>query len=161
MSPVLEQTKVDKPQDLEEVVTGCVQTLNENLKTHGIVLEAMILDPIPPLNFDPVVIETLLKAVLDNRANAIPAGGRLSVSLATSGKSVRLSVTDTGWGVPLEAIPQLFGRPERIRQEPRIGSARFHQILESQSGEFTIDRRPGHGSTMTLSFPVSLASSLQ
>ncbi len=161
MSPVLMPAEVDKSQDLEEIVTGCVQTLSEDLKTQGIVLEASINDPIPPLNCDPDVIETLLKAILDSRACAVPAGGRLSVEVAAAGECVHLSVTDTGWGVPLEAIPKMFGRQEGLRQQPRLGSARFQQILESQSGELNVDRRPGQGSTMTLSFPISLPSPLQ
>ena len=161
MSPALTQASVNKSQDLEEIVAGCVQNLREHLKNHGIFLETVILDPIPPLSFDSDVIETLLTALLDNRASAIPAGGRLSVALATSGECVHLSVTDTGWGVPLEAIPKMFGRQEALRQQPRIGTGRFQQILESQSGQLHTDRRPGHGSTMTLSFPLSPSSPLQ
>ncbi len=160
-SPVLMRAEIDKSQELEEIVTGCVQSLSEDLKTHGIVLETSILDPIPSLDCDPDVIETLLTAILDNRACAVPAGGRLFVEVAAEGKCLRLSVTDTGWGIPLEAIPKMFGRDEGLRQQPRIGSARFQQILESQSGKLNIDRRPGQGSTMTLSFPISLPSRLQ
>lgn len=84
---------------------------NTRIKT-AIELEA----PLPLVQGDPELIKQCLINLVKNAAEAMPAGGELSVATKSALKYVRLVVSDTGPGVPDE----LLGRCSTSFSRPRI-----------------------------------------
>jgi len=109
-------------------------------------------------------MERLLLILLDNAIKFTPEGGRISVTFSSAKELACISVTDTGMGIPPDALPHLFERfyranPARLRQTQGagLGLALAKWIAERHSGTIEVKSRPGEGSTFTLSLPVSFS----
>lgn len=75
---------------------------------------------LPPMGELPSVLadqgrlEQVLINLVDNGVKYTPAGGQISISVREEGEFVRISVRDTGPGIPTESIPRLFERFYRV-----------------------------------------------
>lgn len=107
--------------------------------------------------------ETKLTWALSNLvANALrytPRGGRIGVIAETNGDLVRISVHDTGPGIPLEQQERIF---ERFTQLPGdsggaagLGLAIVRDIVQAHGGRVLLESAPGAGTTFTLELPRS------
>ncbi len=101
--------------------------------------------------------EALLN-LLDNAVKYTPAGGRIEVTAEAWEASVRVSVADTGRGIPPEeqtAIFRRFYREEAVHGEPGVGIGLYlaREIVARQGGFITVKSRPGEGSVFTVSLP--------
>jgi signal transduction histidine kinase len=85
--------------------------------------------------------------------------------MATSSESavVRIEVTDTGIGIPSEALPRVFDRffrvdPSRSQASggTGLGLAIVQGIMLLHGGKVEIDSEPGKGTRVILSMPASL-----
>ena len=75
-----------------------------------------------------------------------------------------LSVTDTGIGIPGEALPRLFSDFYRVKTpETRsitgtgLGLAIVKRIAEAHQGRVAVESVPGKGSTFTVYLPLPVA----
>ena len=57
-------------------------------------------------------IAHVLSALLENAARFTPEGGRIGFDVMALGGEVRLSIRDTGIGIPLEKVPHIYSRVE-------------------------------------------------
>jgi len=77
---------------------------------------------------------------------------------------VRLVVTDTGPGIAADELPHVFERFWRGRQTAEaadgtgIGLSIVAELVTAHHGDIGIDSRPGDGTTVTVTFPLSPAA---
>jgi len=62
---------------------------------------------------DEIQLSALIQNLLDNAIKFTPAGGQVSVNLSQQNDAVRLSIADTGIGIPEDDLPRLFSRFHR------------------------------------------------
>jgi PAS domain S-box-containing protein len=119
----------------------------------------------PPVLADATQLEQVVLNLVTNATHAMPDGGELSVALATvpSGpgalverRCVRLTVRDTGHGMPPEVLQRAF-EPFFTTRGPGhgtgLGLAMVHGIVTAHDGAVTLQSRPGHGTTATVWLP--------
>ena len=80
-------------------------------------------------------------------------------SLATT---ARLSVRDTGPGIPADELPRIWDRlfrgdTSRTERGLGLGLSLVKAIVEAHGGAASVDSQPGRGSTFTVSLPASEA----
>ncbi len=87
-------------------------------------------------------------------------GGKLTIHLVRQTDSMVLQITDTGVGIPPEAISHVFERFYRVdkarsRQSggSGLGLAIVRSLVERNSGEITLQSAVGEGTTFTVEFP--------
>ena len=94
-------------------------------------------------------LRRLLILLLDNAIKYTPAGGKIMVSVTNGEKAPAISVSDTGVGIPAEALPQIFERffradASRTRATGSFGlglsvakwiADRHHATIEVESAE--------------------------
>jgi two-component system, OmpR family, heavy metal sensor histidine kinase CusS len=121
---------------------------------------------------EPVIAEldrTLLQRAVGNLvSNALahtPAGGAVVLRSNTDSSTIRIAVSDTGVGIPAEALPRVFDRFFRVdssRSQASGGTGLGLAIVQSiallHGGNVKISSQPGRGTTVTLHMPVSRAS---
>lgn len=108
-------------------------------------------------------LERVLVNLVGNAAKALPAGGRITVSVAASGPSVLMSVDDDGPGLPPELLPRLFTPFATGRsQEGGVGLGLYlcRDIARRHGGELTAEKSPQGGARFILRLPAA-ASSVQ
>jgi signal transduction histidine kinase len=106
------------------------------------------------LRADRDMLRQVLLNLVSNAYQAMPDGGRLTVTAATGGGSVRISVADTGSGMTAEVREKLF---EPFFTTPArgvgLGLAVCRQIVEAHSGEIVVSSEAGKGSEFRLVLP--------
>jgi two-component system OmpR family sensor kinase len=116
----------------------------------------------------PVVIEgdakrlkQLLVNLLDNAIKYTPQGGSARLALSVEGGSAVIEVSDTGRGIPADALPRVFERFYR-RSDLRdsrvtgfgLGLAISKWIADAHGGSIEVESKEGRGSRFTVRLPV-------
>jgi signal transduction histidine kinase len=103
------------------------------------------------------VSDRLQQAILNlvlNAIHAMPDGGTITLQTSTYAETVRVTVSDTGPGLPQELADQLFDtRVTTKREGSGLGLPLVRLIAEAHGGGVWYRSRPGAGATFTLVFP--------
>lgn len=98
--------------------------------------------------------------LLDNAIKYSSPGSSVTVSAATDGATVSLSVADSGIGIPrrdLERVFERFYRVDRARSRETggtgLGLAIVRHVASNHGGEVAVESREGEGTTFTLVLP--------
>jgi signal transduction histidine kinase/CheY-like chemotaxis protein len=123
----------------------------------------------PPLavTADPGRLKQILLNLLSNAIKYNRDGGTVRVEATAAGvRAARLSVTDTGQGIPADKLPLLFEPFERLEAEDSaiegtgIGLAIARKLAEMMGGGLTVESTPGVGSCFTVELPVAEGKAL-
>ncbi len=104
---------------------------------------------IPNVWADPEQVERVVVNIIFNAVQAMPEGGSITVSTAlANGEYVRLSMSDTGCGIPAENLPHLFDPFYSTRPKGTgLGLAIAHEIIQAHGGHIEVESEVGHGTT--------------
>jgi heavy metal sensor kinase len=104
--------------------------------------------------------------LLDNAVKYTPAGGQVEVGVTAHPGLVRLTVDDTGPGIPADDLSRVFDRFYRVdsarsRTEggAGLGLAICRELVTAHGGRITAARRPAGGSSLIVELPARLAAS--
>lgn len=135
--------------------------VNEAVATAALVggrVEGRVSHDLPNVTADPL----RLRQALDNLiANALIHAGpdpMVMVCAISGGKRVRISVQDSGDGVPPAQQERIFERGVRLdaaRAGSGLGLAIARAITDAHGGELTLQSAPGEGATFTIVLPLS------
>ena len=109
----------------------------------------------PLLDIDANRIKQALLNVLLNAVEAMPKGGRLTVSSFVDRTSHIVTIADTGSGIPPEDLKRIFD-PFFSRKDngTGLGLAIVQGIVEQHKGKIKIESKVGIGTTVVLEFPL-------
>ncbi len=100
--------------------------------------------------------------LMSNAVKYTPKGGQVSVSVAMAGDMVRISVTDTGVGIPPHKLTKLFERFERgedtyskSQEGTGIGLNLTRHLVEINGGRIGVESTEGKGSTFWIMLPIA------
>ena len=104
--------------------------------------------------------------LLDNAIKYTPRGGRVSLSVRREGGYAVLDVTDTGIGIPAEALGQVFKRFYRVDGSRSregggagLGLSIVQSICVAHGAEVEVRSAPGAGSTFRVRQPLAADAS--
>lgn len=109
--------------------------------------------------FHAAMLERALLNLLSNALKFTPQGGSVELRIACGEHFVRLTVSDTGCGIPPDRLAHLFDRyldTDRLDAYPHglgIGLALCRGIAQGHGGMLTAESTVGSGSSFTLSLP--------
>jgi signal transduction histidine kinase len=145
--------------DLGRVVDEAVETAV--LAQQEVPVVASVRGTLPPIRGDRARLRQVLGNLIENAVKYSPEGGEVRVSAAASNGAVRISVRDTGPGIPRDQQARIFEKFGRGDVEggskPGSGLGLFiaRSIAEAHGGSLDVSSGPEPGSTFTLSVPVS------
>jgi signal transduction histidine kinase len=112
------------------------------------------------LNAVEVGLERVVTNLLSNAVKYTPEGGSVMVKARSEADLVRLEVSDTGIGIPEEALPRIFTEFYRAGNAKAagiegtgLGLVLVKEVVEQHGGEITVESRPGEGTTFRVSLP--------
>lgn len=121
----------------------------------------------PPANLpkvlaDPIRISEVIINLLANAINYTNAGGKVTVSLEVSPNEVITAVSDTGVGIPKQALPHLFNKFFRVSNQLQqaskgtgLGLYISKSIIEKLGGRIWVESEVGKGSKFSFTLPLS------
>ncbi len=163
--------------DLGEV-TGTMTKLLRRLLGEAITMETRFAPSLPLINADPGMMEQVVMNLAINARDAMSAGGRMLITLdevkldgdhlstrsqATPGPYVRLSVSDTGCGIPPESLSRIFEPFFTTKEAGKgtgLGLATVFGIIAQHHGWIDVTSTVGKGTTFHVFLPALPASSL-
>ncbi len=157
----LECTTVDLPGLVERLVERFRPQAAQNQIT------LFVTSTIPPTSVrtvfvDPLRMEQILNNLLSNALRYTPTGGQIEAAIESDGHQARVSVHDSGPGIPQEALPHVFERfyrADRSRSRSEggtgLGLAIARKLAEAQAGSLAAKNHPGGGAIFTLQLPLS------
>jgi len=110
---------------------------------------------VPAIEADLDQLRRIFQNIALNGAQAMPDGGRLTVSTRKNGDFVEVAFTDTGVGIPEENMDKLFTPLFTTKaQGAGLGLAICKNLVEGHNGRIEARSKVGEGSTFTVRLPV-------
>jgi PAS domain S-box-containing protein len=111
---------------------------------------------LPQIYADARQMEQVLGNLVLNACQAMPEGGKLTLSAKLKNKMIAIAVKDTGAGIPPENMQKLF-QPLFTTKSKGIGLglAVSQKLVEANGGKLEVQSKPGKGATFTLFLAVS------
>jgi signal transduction histidine kinase len=142
------------PFDLAASLAQSMRILRESFEGSGVELAAdMAIDRAPFVGEEKRLQQAFLNVILNAR-QAIAGGGRVRVSLAASGRSYVIRVSDTGAGIPARDLPHIFEPFFTTKTYGSgLGLAITKRAIEDHGGRIGVTSAAGAGTEVTITFP--------
>jgi signal transduction histidine kinase len=154
-------TMARQPVDLCLLLLQAVENAHALSKESGLELGRAVPPDLPQPLGDTGQLERVMANLLDNAMSYAPSGGSIVVSATAEGSEVRVSVTDTGPGVPAEHRELIFERFTRVPgvqgkwQGFGLGLYFCRQVVEAHGGRIWVEPGPDDvGSRFVFALPV-------
>ncbi|MFT6861719.1 MAG: two-component system sensor histidine kinase CreC [Akkermansiaceae bacterium] len=143
-------------------LAGCCQKSLDEMsalaESTGITLHADLPEALPFHGNEPL-LNSALNHLLQNALQFSPKGGKVTLSAETSGKTMHLTVSDEGAGIPDFAANRAFERFYSYRKEGGgkgngLGLAFVKEVAELHQGTATITAYPEGGTRSSIQLPV-------
>jgi two-component system, OmpR family, sensor kinase len=109
-------------------------------------------------------LRVLLNNLVDNALRHVPAGGRVDVQVTAEGGRVRLSVSDTGPGIPEADRERVLRRFVRLNPSPEdahgsgLGLSIVARVAAQHGATLALDEREGGGLRVRIDLPATAPS---
>lgn len=145
-----------------ETLTSVVSSSNISAREHGVKLLFKIpTQPLPLFVFDQEKISLAFQNLVDNAIKYTPPEGTVTVTVAQEAQYVKISVHDTGVGVPKNQIERLFSkffRAENVIHMQTSGSGLglfiVKNIIARHGGKISVESEENKGSTFWFTLPI-------
>ncbi len=130
VSELFELSKLDarqiqpkaEPFSIAELTQDVVMKFKPQAEKLRVNLQAALSKDLPMVHADIAMIERALSNLIDNALRYTPEAGTVKVDLQNHHGKVRIVISDTGCGIPVEEIPLIFERFYRIEKSRARGS---------------------------------------
>jgi signal transduction histidine kinase len=143
---------------VSEVVEGVFGILRFYATEMKVSLHAQGLDALPSIQADENRLFNALYNLVNNAIPETPVGGSVTIggSIGADGKTVVLTVSDTGGGMPSEIRDRLFTK-EAISGKAGgtgLGTKIVKDVVDAHGGNITVESEPGKGTSFHITLPV-------
>jgi len=142
--------------NMNDLVERTLQLMQKYLQDNGVRV-ATTLGSIPPCLANVNAMRQILLNLITNAVQAMPEGGELTLRTTLGGPNlIRLSVHDTGVGIPpahLQDIFNPFYTTKAPGQGTGLGLSVVHSILQRYKGDIRVTSEVGAGTTFTIDLP--------
>ena len=138
-----------------DLLSAAAEKVRAKIEGRGAVLTVAFPPDLKPIRADEHRIGQALDHLLENAARAVSDGGAVVLSAETGPSEVRLTVSDTGRGIPYHLQPHVFDRfVRRERGGPGVGLALVKALVELHGGWAEVESEPGRGAAFILHLPM-------
>lgn len=157
------------PTEPVALVRSVVARFSPQAEARHIALRAEIPASLPPLTLDPQRMEQVLGNLISNALRHTPEAGSIVCRVNEGGGNhprsdspslVTFTVTDTGSGIPPDALPHIFERFYRVDRSQShtdggtgLGLAIAKQLVEAHGGRIWATSETNQGTTVTFTLP--------
>lgn len=112
-------------------------------------------DGLDSVSIDPDIMHRVIDNLVRNAIEAMPSGGKLSISAEMDHGGVSLKVSDTELGIPEEASKKIFSPLYTTKAGGMgLGLAFCRKAVEAHDGSISFQSKVGEGTTFTVKLPV-------
>jgi signal transduction histidine kinase/ActR/RegA family two-component response regulator len=153
---------------VSELLTHAHKLMQQTALDKGVKLESLqLLDEVKALSVyaDKKHINQIIINLLSNAVKYTPGGGKVKILAEQIGDKLKISIVDSGVGIPPEKLKTLFERFERgsdsyskSQEGTGIGLNLTKKLIELNGGRIGVESQAGVGSTFWILMPLAQAS---
>jgi len=150
-----------KPLRLAALVDECLAVMTPEFERADVEPLNNISYMLPVLWSDPDMLMRVFSNLCDNALRHTPPGGTVTIEARQQDNMVEVAVTDSGKGIPSEALPRIFDRFYRADNSRQIstggsglGLAIVRGIIEAHGGTVRAENAPQGGARIIFSLPI-------
>ncbi len=175
---LLDQTRLPlrpAPVNLNAIIHEVLAVLSPALPRQDVTLKTDLQSDLPVVKGDPRALHSLLFNLVTNANQAMPSGGELIIRTQAArdqelpgsvmigegalvgGTTVRLSIADTGKGIPPEYLSRIFEPFFTTRHDQGgtgLGLAICHRVVTDSGGRLAVKSLIGQGTEFTVDLPI-------
>jgi two-component system sensor histidine kinase HydH len=143
------------PYSIEDVLNHALGLMQADIDLKEVRLTKNVQSGIPEVMIDrDQMIQAILNILL-NAVEAVNKRGEITVSASTEADNLKITISDTGSGIPEEDLPKVFDPFFTSRKSGTgLGLAIVHKIVENHNGEILVKSEVGRGTTFTILLPL-------
>ena len=143
------------PLSVSEVAGEIVARFEGSAAAAGVKMGIDLPPDLPYVMAETGKLDQILTNLLENALRFTPEGGRVDVSASTGRRWVKLTVSDTGIGIPSEHLPHVFERFYKVDRSRRDGGAGLglaiaKHLVQAHGGDISVSSTEGQGSSFDL-----------
>jgi signal transduction histidine kinase len=149
-----------KPVQVDQLLAEQLDLMIARAQERNITVNTQVESNLPPVTANPDQIKSLWNNLISNAIKYNVDGGRVEITLCRSGNRLEGRVSDTGIGIPAEAMPRLFSeffRADNAKAVSRMGTGLglsiVKEIVERSGGKITVESEVNKGTTFNFWFP--------
>lgn len=154
----LSSRQVAEELQLEPVELGALaQDTAESILKGGRVRFTFQLEPVPPVRADADAFQRMIQNLVTNAVEAMDGEGEVTLRVFRQDGMVGCAISDTGCGMSEEFIRSSLFVPFQTTKKSGwgIGLYQAREAIIAHGGRVEVTSREGHGTTVTLLFPVT------
>jgi two-component system, OmpR family, sensor histidine kinase BaeS len=151
------------PVHLPTLLGEALAVLAPELQRKGITVEQHMSVDLPSVRADADRLTEIVLNLLDNAVRHSPKGGVIDVAAGEEGGLVRVSIADSGPGIPAAERERLFERFYRVDSSRTsatggsgLGLAIVRALVEAHGGTIALDTGPHGGARFSFTLPVEV-----
>lgn len=151
-----------EPTDLGEIIQENVDSFKYQMGKHK--FEVDMPSALARVQADKDKIDQVMANLLSNAVKFSPEGGKVSVSVDQAEGELKVSVVDTGIGIPKRDLPHIFEKFYRAQNASiqaiggtGSGLAIVKYIVEAHGGKISVESELSKGSTFSFTLPLEIA----
>ncbi len=148
-----------EPLDLAQLAHDVSEQLQPLAEANQLQLDVCAPAAVPIVADEDRLLQVFFNLV-ENALKYTPRGGCISLACRTEGTNALLTVSDTGPGIPSDALPHIFDRfyrvdesRQRVRGGEGLGLAIVRTLVEAHGGTIAVQSDVGAGATFQVSLP--------
>ncbi|MBQ5761149.1 MAG: HAMP domain-containing protein [Clostridia bacterium] len=154
----------DAPVDLRDIAERVAASMEIEARKQGVTIHCDLPVEMPQVSGERDRLQQVVMNIVSNAVKYNQRGGSVTMRCDWQDGIVRLSVADTGLGIPKEDLPRIFERFYRVdkaRSREKggtgLGLAIAREIVEFHGGTITVDSQEGKGTTVVIALPARVS----
>ncbi|MDX2272141.1 MAG: hybrid sensor histidine kinase/response regulator [Cyanobacteriota bacterium] len=121
-------------------------------------------EPEATIQGDPQQLEQVINNLLSNAIKYTPEQGSITIKILADADWVRMTIQDTGLGIPERDLPHIFEKFYRVNSEKHaqvegtgLGLSIVKAIVDQHQGKIEVESNLGHGTSFHVMLPKNLS----
>lgn len=148
-----------EPVDINSLLARILDATQPTLASRNVELHAEMSEGLPPVDADADQLQQVFINLINNSLDAMPLGGKLSVSTARGGDSVVIVLADSGEGIAKDELELIFDPMFSTKQGrgTGLGLTIVKQIISEHNGQVEVESEPGRQTLFRITLPLHAA----
>jgi PAS domain S-box-containing protein len=150
--------------DINHVLDDTLQLLEPQLRGSHLEIVRHYGEELPAAYGNASKLQQVFMNLALNARDAMPAGGRLTITTRVVDTSLVVDFRDTGMGIAPEHIARIydpFFTTKEVGQGTGLGLALSYGIIQEHGGRIFVESRPNEGAHFTIKLPTAFSRQMQ
>lgn len=147
--------------NINQIVLQSIGYIERQIRGKRIEIRRDFDGSLPIVRTDASVLEQVLLNLYGNAVDAVSGSGAIITRTSHEGGVVKITVQDTGEGIPKDDLPKIFEpfyTTKPVGKGTGLGLSICQHLLERLQGRIDVESQPGHGTAFTITIPVNIST---